>query len=267
MADYKVHCFNGVPKVILVCKERFSELGVSEDFFDGDWTHLNVKRPAHRQSASTIDKPKELQEMMNLAEKLSVEIPFVRTDFYSINHRVFFGEITFFPASGLAAFDPSEYDNLFGDWITLPVVGGVILRKGDCFFFANTDCKNDVPLKDHKIYTFNGEAKICMINQDRGHHTRADYFDREYKWLDFTWGYDHADGPPQKPLNYEKMFELAERLAAGTPELRVDFYEVNGRIYFGELTFFDGSGFDHIEPIEWDYRLGSWLELPKTEGK
>ena len=124
LADYKVHCFNGVPKVILVCKDRFSELGVSEDFFDGDWTHLDVKRPAHRQSDSAIEEPRELKEMMNLAQKLSVSAPFVRTDFYSINHRVYFGEITFFPASGLAAFDPSEYDKLFGDWITLPVVGG-----------------------------------------------------------------------------------------------------------------------------------------------
>ena len=122
-------------------------------------------------------------------------------------------------------------------------------------------------LRDYKIYTFNGKAKVCMINQDRGHHTRADYFDREYTWLDFTWGYDHADVPPKKPLNYEKMFELAEKLASDIPELRVDFYEVNGRIYFGELTFFDGSGFDHINPVEWDYKLGSWLELPKKEEK
>lgn len=130
---------------------------------------------------------------------------------------------------------------------------------------ANKDeSKETQPIRDYKIYTFNGEAKMCMINQDRGHHTRADYFDKNYKWLDFTWGYDHADVPPEKPKNYEKMFELAEKLAAGTPELRVDFYEVDGRIYFGELTFFDGSGFDKIEPKCFDELLGSWIKLPRN---
>lgn len=117
-------------------------------------------------------------------------------------------------------------------------------------------------INDYKIYTFNGEAKLCMINQDRGVHTRADYFDRDYNWLDFTWGYDHADVTPPKPGNYEKMFQLAEVLSKDTIELRVDFYQVNGRIYFGELTFFDGSGFDRIDPIEWDRKMGSWMNLP-----
>lgn len=121
------------------------------------------------------------------------------------------------------------------------------------------------PLRDYKIYTFNGKAMLCMINQDRGIHTRADYFDRDYNWLDFTWGYDHADNLPAKPKNYELMYELAEELASGTAELRVDFYEVNGRVYFGELTFFDGSGFDKIEPIEWDYKMGSMIQLPNKE--
>lgn len=117
-------------------------------------------------------------------------------------------------------------------------------------------------LNDYKIYTFNGKAKLCMINQERGIHTRADYFDSEYNWLDFTWGYDHAETKPMKPENYEKMFELAEVLATDTTELRVDFYQVNNKIYFGELTFFDGSGFDKIKPIEWDQKLGSWIQLP-----
>ena len=118
------------------------------------------------------------------------------------------------------------------------------------------------PLKDYKIYTFNGKAKICMINQNRNLHTTADYFDKDFCWLDFKWGYDHANVPPEKPKNYELMYELAEKLAEGTTEVRVDFYEVNNCVYFGELTFFDGSGFDKIEPVEWDYKLGSMLNLP-----
>lgn len=121
-------------------------------------------------------------------------------------------------------------------------------------------------LRDYKIYTFNGKAKFCMINTDRGTNTRADYFDESYNWLDFTWGYPHADIKPEKPANYEKMFELAEKLAKGTATLRVDFYEVNGQIYFGELTFFDASGFDKIIPESYDLKFGSWIKLPDKKG-
>lgn len=121
-------------------------------------------------------------------------------------------------------------------------------------------------LRDYKIYTFNGKAKFCMINTDRGTDTRADYFDESYNWLDFTWGYPHADVKPEKPANYEKMFELAEKLAKGTATLRVDFYEVNGQIYFGELTFFDASGFDKIIPESYDLKFGEWTKLPDKKG-
>ena len=62
------------------------------------------------------------------------------------------------------------------------------------------------------------------------------------------------------------MFTLAEKLTKGIPELRVDFYETNEKVYFGELTFFDGSGIEKFEPRDWDYKLGSWIQLPsKTE--
>ena len=131
------------------------------------------------------------------------------------------------------------------------------------YMVNDSDAQNDSPLVDYKIYTFNGVAKVAMINTDRGIDTRADYYDRDYNWLDFKWGYEHAAIPPQKPKNYEKMFELAEHLAVGTVALRVDFYESNGELYFGELTFYDGGGFDAIEPIEWDIKLGSWVHLPE----
>ena len=131
-------------------------------------------------------------------------------------------------------------------------------------FSRNLDCydniKNQV-LNDYKIYTFNGKARICMINNGRGIHTTADYFDESFNWLDFTWGYPHASNRPLKPKCYEELFRLAEVLAKGTIELRVDFYVIDDKIYFGELTFFDGSGFDQIEPKKWDVKLGGWIDL------
>lgn len=119
-------------------------------------------------------------------------------------------------------------------------------------------------LRDYKFYCFKGEPKIIMINSDREiGKTKADYFDMDFNWLDLKWGYEHALVKPLKPINFEKMKELAVVLSKNIPELRVDFYEVNNKIYFGELTFFDGSGFDKIEPREWDEKLGDWITLPK----
>lgn len=119
-------------------------------------------------------------------------------------------------------------------------------------------------LRDYKFYCFNGEPKIIMINRDREiGKTKADYFDMDFNWIDLKWGYEHALVKPSKPINFEKMKELAAILSKDIPELRVDFYEVNNKIYFGELTFFDGSGFDKIEPKEWDEKLGEWITLPQ----
>ena len=121
-------------------------------------------------------------------------------------------------------------------------------------------------LKDYKFYCFNGEMKFVMINSDRNtsRPTRADYFDRDFNWLDFTWGYSHAEVHPKKPEQFEKMVAIVEKLAKGLPHIRVDLYDCNGKIYFGELTFFDGSGFDKIEPLEWDYKIGKLLKLPTS---
>lgn len=120
--------------------------------------------------------------------------------------------------------------------------------------------------KDYKFYCFNGEMKFVMINSDRNtsRPTRADYFDRDFNWLDFTWGYSHAEVHPKKPEQFEKMVAIVEKLAKGLPHIRVDLYDCNGKIYFGELTFFDGSGFDKIEPLEWDYKIGKLLKLPTS---
>ena len=119
-------------------------------------------------------------------------------------------------------------------------------------------------LRDYKFYSIGGKPRVIMINGGRAEgRTTADYFDTDFNTLDFTWGYPHADALPEKPAGFEKMKELAAVLSAGVPELRVDFYEANGKIYFGELTFFDGSGFDKIEPAEWDIKLGETIVLPE----
>lgn len=120
LTDYKIHCFNGVPKFILVCCDRFSQSGLTEDFYTVEWEHMKIKRPDIPNAVNPILKPENLDEMLKLAEKLSENIPFIRIDFYSVNGKVYFSELTFYPASGFEGFEPSEWDKTFGEWLTLP---------------------------------------------------------------------------------------------------------------------------------------------------
>ena len=122
-------------------------------------------------------------------------------------------------------------------------------------------------LKDYKIYCFNGTAKLMMIasNRFRNKQTTFDYFDREFNWISMTWGMPKSEQKPEKPAKFETMMQLATKMSDGMPHVRIDFYEVDGQIYFGEFTFFDGGGFEKIKPEEMDRILGSWINLPDKQ--
>ena len=120
LTDYKIHCFNGVPKFILVCRDRFTDSGLTEDFYNPEWERMNVKRPKIPNAVVPAPKPERLDEMLILAEKLSKDIPFLRVDFYVVEGKIYFSELTFFPASGFNSFEPEEWDRTFGEWIELP---------------------------------------------------------------------------------------------------------------------------------------------------
>ncbi len=121
-------------------------------------------------------------------------------------------------------------------------------------------------LRDYKFFCFNGKVKALFIaseRQTKDEETKFDFFDADYNHLPFTNGHPNAEVLPKKPVMFEEMKVLAEKLSQGVPELRVDFYEVNGRIYFGELTFSHWSGMMPFDPEEWDKTFGDWIELPK----
>jgi hypothetical protein len=120
LRDYKFFCFNGEPKIVLVCADRFSSGGLRENFYDTNWNLLNLQRPKHPNTEYSVSKPESLDIMLSLARTLSQNIPFVRVDFYDINGKNYFGEMTFFPASGFERFVPEEWDYKLGEWIKLP---------------------------------------------------------------------------------------------------------------------------------------------------
>lgn len=120
LEDYKVHNFNGIPKIILLCRDRYKETGLTEDFYSSNWEHLDILRPDHRNAINNADRPKKFDEMLRLSKQLSKNIPFLRSDFFIVGNKVYFNELTFFPASGMKPFVPVEWDYTFGSWIKLP---------------------------------------------------------------------------------------------------------------------------------------------------
>ena len=119
MRDYKFFCFNGNPYCILLCNDRNTEL--KETFFDLNWKILPFKRPNHSIDTN-IEKPHNLDKMIEFSKKLSLNIPFLRVDFYEINGNLYFGELTFYPAGGFSKFEPEEWDLKLGNLIDLNLV-------------------------------------------------------------------------------------------------------------------------------------------------
>ena len=120
-------------------------------------------------------------------------------------------------------------------------------------------------LRDYKFFCFNGTAKCLFVATDRPNDTKFDFFDLGWNHLPIINGHPNNPNPIPRPQNFEKMVEIAEKLSSGIPHVRVDLYNIGGKIYFGELTFFHWSGMTRIEPLEWDYKLGEMLILPQTE--
>ena len=119
-------------------------------------------------------------------------------------------------------------------------------------------------VSDYKFFCFNGKVKCFKVDFDRFTDHRANYFDPQGNLLDCG----EVVCPPkfehqvEIPKELEEMISLAERLAEGIPFVRVDFYDVDSKIYFGELTFFPATGFGRFTDDKWDSILGDWLELP-----
>ncbi len=120
LKDYKFFCFDANPKYCQIISGRATRMCI--DFFDENWAHQPFHEPAvYPFSKNEIKKPSRFDKMLELASVLSANIPFVRIDFYNIKGEIYFGEITFFPTSGMGGFDPEEWDYTFGSWIKLPV--------------------------------------------------------------------------------------------------------------------------------------------------
>ena len=118
-------------------------------------------------------------------------------------------------------------------------------------------------LRDYKFFCFNGEPKLMFVASERGlKNTKFDFYDMQFHHMNIVQHYPNSECSIEKPEHFEKMVMLAEKLSAGFPHVRVDFYEANGQVYFGEMTFYHFGAIVPFETKEWDKKIGDWLVLP-----
>ena len=125
-------------------------------------------------------------------------------------------------------------------------------------------------LKDYKFFCFGGVPRMMLLasgRQDRDRGPVFDYFDMDFRRLDMRRGHPNSPEPPEKPAAFEEMKKLAEALSRDLPHARIDFYQADGRVYFGEITFYPAGGSEPFDPPEWDARIGGWLDLEPVRQK
>lgn len=122
-------------------------------------------------------------------------------------------------------------------------------------------------IKDYKFFCFNGSMEFFDIDIDRFIEHRSNYYDRNGNFLPFGKTYCPPDYTKkiEMPKNLDKMIELAETISHNTVLSRIDFYEIDGQVYFGEITFYPGSGFSPFTDEKWDYKLGDMIDLPNIK--
>lgn len=119
-------------------------------------------------------------------------------------------------------------------------------------------------LMDYKFFCFNGEVKALFVGSERSSgDVKFDYYDADFNHLDLIQEHPMSGKILEKPETFEEMKKIASLLSQNMPHVRVDLYDVDGHIYFGELTFFHHSGIVPFHPQKWDYEFGSWIKLPQ----
>ena len=125
-----------------------------------------------------------------------------------------------------------------------------------------------IDLTDYKVYCFNGVPKYCQVIKNRSTNETIDFYDANWihqPFVGITENTENSETEDSSPVNYELMKKFATRLSENTFFCRVDFYEVNQQLYFGEITFYPCSGFGSFRPPEWNEKIGDMIKLPIDE--
>ncbi|MDE6568598.1 MAG: glycosyl transferase [Lachnospiraceae bacterium] len=119
-------------------------------------------------------------------------------------------------------------------------------------------------LKDYKFFCFNGSVKLIQVDFDRFVEHKRNVYNRQWEYIPLVIEFPtEPERIIRKPICFDEMIEIAEKLSIGIPHVRIDFYVIEDKPIVGEMTFYHGSGLEKIIPIEWDKILGDWIELPE----
>lgn len=119
----------------------------------------------------------------------------------------------------------------------------------------------EADINDYKFFCFNGKPEVLFVATERSIDCKFDFYDMSFNHLDITNIHPQSLEIIEPPSQFEKMKELAAKLSKGMKFVRIDLYEIEGKVYFGEFTFFHASGFWPMEPIEWEYKFGDLIIL------
>ena len=254
----------GQPKIIQVSFDLFKWHKCK--LYDTHWNYVEGQLQ-HVTQQKEYNNPNALDEMLGLCEKIVRYFTQVYADFYLIDNKIYFGELTYKQSGGLDGFRPEELGLQSDNYVQLPgnkrYCEGAIVQDG---FVLYLHCESSIPsfigLKDYKWFCFNGEPKIMYIANDKAEFPTEDFFDMDFNPLSIYINEPPSFELPKKPKQFEEMKEMAAILSRNIPQVRVDFYESYNQILFGEMTFFRNGGMGEIYPIEWSRKMGDWIKLP-----
>lgn len=118
-------------------------------------------------------------------------------------------------------------------------------------------------INDYKLMCFNGKVRCTFVCSERNTSDglKVTFFDNDWNIMPFERHYPKSEKRIDKPQHFDEMIMIAEKLSENIPFVRVDLYEVNDRVYFGEMTFYPGCGFEEFTPEYYDYKIGEWIDL------
>lgn len=120
LVDFKLFCFGGIPKLIMVNSNRFGEGGTKTDMYNIEWQYMEMQDGHYPNAGDVFEKPSCFEEMCSLSKKLSEGVPFLRVDFNYWNKKLYFGELTFFHSAGVESFVPEDWNDVLGSWLIIP---------------------------------------------------------------------------------------------------------------------------------------------------
>lgn len=266
LLDYKLFTFNGEPKIIEVDFDRFKNH--KRNIYDTAWNYIEAQIGYPNAKEHVVERPDALGEMLDLSRKLAQGMKQVRTDFYLIDSKVYFGEMTLIHGGGTEKFMPEALGLEMGEMFQIVdnqrfVWGGVIAGNGFVVYLHGEPRKPDFGgLKDYKFFCFHGEPRLMYIANDKAEFPTTDFFDMDFSRMSLYMKDPQSLISPQCPIHFDDMKRMAATLSAGLDEVRVDFYDTDEGAFFGEMTFFHSAGLSEVHPLEWNLRMGSWIELP-----